>query len=97
MTEAQNTPRKREIEITLKVSLDRIDEIILRVLGSNPTHQFRIREISSILVYEGIEIGSGKLSRKMEFLAHLDLVSKVKRGRYSRYGKPNENGRIKVK
>lgn len=90
MIEIEKETRKREIEITLKVSLDRIDEIILRILGSNPTHQFRIREITSILIYEGIEISSAKLSRRMEFLSHLDLITKVRRGRFNRYGKQAE-------
>lgn len=74
-----------EIEVLLKVSLDSIDKTILKIFQSNPFHWYRLREISAILSYEGMEVSTQKLAKKLEFFATLDMVQRTRRGRYYSY------------
>jgi predicted DNA-binding ArsR family transcriptional regulator len=73
------------IEVTLKISLDDTDRVILRIFNSHPNHYFRLREIKTILLYERIEISNSKLAKKLEFFSITALINREKRGRFYSY------------
>lgn len=73
------------LRVELDISLDYLDQAILRILNSRPSHYFRLREIQYILKYEGIVAPNCKILKRLEFFYITALIGKEKRGRFYSY------------
>ena len=67
------------IQITIKVDFDSINKAILEIFNRYPGRSYKVSQILSILLYQGIKINYGQLARRLGFFVDLTLIEKEKR------------------
>ena len=67
------------MQITIKVDFDSIDKAILEIFNRYPGRSYKVSQILSILLYQGIKINYGQLARRLGFFVDLTLIEKEKR------------------
>lgn len=70
---------KDMVEITVRVDFDSIDKAILNIFNRYPGRSYKVSQILSILLYQGIKINYGQLARRLGFFVDLTLIEKEKR------------------
>lgn len=77
---------KDMVEITVRVDFDSIDKAILNIFNRYPGRSYKVSQILSILLYQGIKINSAIVARRLDVFCSLTILSKERRtGRVNRY------------
>jgi hypothetical protein len=74
-----------EIEITLKVCLDDIDQAILEIFKRSPTKTYKLHQIKTILDYQNIVLSPQKIEKRLDFFVILTILGKRKGSRVFTY------------
>ena len=61
------------IQITIKVDFDSINKAILEIFNRYPGRSYKVSQILSILLYQGIKINYGQLARRLGFFVDVLL------------------------
>jgi Fe2+ or Zn2+ uptake regulation protein len=70
----------------IQVHMDKVDKAILSIFRKHPDRKWKVNQISSILVHEGINAGYTTIARHLDVMCTLTILSKERStGKVYRY------------
>ena len=70
----------------IQVKLDPVDRAILDIFRKHPHRKWKVNQISSILYHEGLDLGYTQITRRLDVLCTLTILSKERSsGKVYRY------------